>query len=93
MKLFQGERYPFDCAGVYEIHVLGTANEGMSEYLAGMTFDRIQSSEDSDISETVLTGWLPDQAALNGVLNTLYDHSYTLTLVQRVEGGAAAAPA
>lgn len=93
MRLCQGTRYPFDCAGVYEIRILGTADEGMSEYLAGMTFTHIQSSEDSDIPVTVLTGWLPDQSALNGVLNTLYDRCYTLTLVQRVEGGAAAAPA
>jgi hypothetical protein len=29
-----------------------------------------------------LTGWLADQAALYGVLNTLYDYHYPLLYVQ-----------
>ncbi len=85
MKLRQGTPYPFDCAVVYEIHVLGTVDADMSDYLAGMTFARFKDSEASDTVVTVLTGWLPDQAALNGVLNTLYDRRYTLTRVRRVE--------
>jgi hypothetical protein len=57
----------------------------MFEYLAGMTSDHCGPSDDSDMIVTVLTGRLSDQAALNGVLNTLYDRHYTLTRVQRIE--------
>ncbi len=88
MKLCRGERYPFDCAGIYEIHVLGIVGPHMSDYLAGMYPAQVRSSVAPDVAVTVLTGWLPDQAALNGVLNTLYDRRYTLTRVQRVGDGS-----
>ena len=56
----------------------------MADYLGGMTSVRRRLSVGSDSVVTVLTGWLSDQAALNGVLNTLYDQRYTLILVRQV---------
>ena len=85
MEPFQDARYPFDRAGLYEIHVVGDVDVSMLEYLAGMTSVHCGPSDDSDMIVTVLTGRLSDQAALNGVLNTLYDRRYTLTQVRRVE--------
>ena len=85
MEPFQDARYPFDRAGLYEIHVVGDVDVSMFEYLAGMTSVHCGPSDDSNMIVTVLTGRLSDQAALNGVLNTLYDRRYTLTQVRRAE--------
>ena len=76
--------YPFDCPGVYEIHVLGAVDSTMTTYLDGMRSLGRKRSHARDIYVTILTGWLPDQAALNGILNTLYDHGYTLVCVRQV---------
>ena len=57
--------YTFDRAGVYEIHVVGLVDSSQSDYLAGMTGRRLDCADDSKPPVTVLTGWLPDQAALN----------------------------
>ena len=81
--------YTFDRAGIYEIHVVGLVDGNQSDYLAGMTGRRLDCADDSATPVTVLTGWLPDQAALNGVLNVLYDHRYTLVLVRRSQPDAA----
>ena len=37
MEPFQDARYPFDHAGLYEIHVVGDVDVSTFEYLAGMT--------------------------------------------------------
>lgn len=91
MKSCQDVSYPFDCARIYEIHVLGTLDPGMSTYLDGLQSAQIRHSNEG-ITVTILTGWLPDQAALNGVLNTLYDYGYTLIWVRRTEYGLPSEP-
>lgn len=93
MNQRQGGLYPFDCAGLYEIHVLGAVDSVMARYLNGMTCMQRKGSGLSGPDVTVLTGWLPDQAALNGVLNTLYDHGYTLAFVQQVDYSFPSEPA
>lgn len=75
--------HSFDRDGVYEIHIDGKVAESMLECLSGMTVSRQRQSNGGDMDITVLTGWLPDQAALNGVLNALYDRHYTLVLVRK----------
>ena len=50
----------------YQIKVQGTVPESWHERLGGMQI--ISAS----MEETILKGRLPDQAALNGVLATLY---------------------
>lgn len=85
MRLHNDTCHLFDRADVYEIHVVGTVDERVLEYLAGMTAVRHTGVDDADVIMTVLTGWLPDQAALNGVLNALYDRQYTLVLVRKAQ--------
>ena len=89
MDQHQGNHFPFDRAEIYEIHILGKLTTAMSKVLAGMASTQFIRSEDAERNATILTAWLPDQASLNGVLNTLYDHGYTLALVRQVEYSAA----
>ncbi|MCB0052426.1 MAG: hypothetical protein M9936_17500 [Caldilinea sp.] len=79
--------YSFDRPGVYEIHVLGRLRPDTVEYLDGTDTARLFRIGEGGVDVTVLTSWLPDQAALIGILNTLYDLGYTLTLVRQVEYG------
>jgi hypothetical protein len=57
-------------AGMYTIRVQGPLDATWSEQLGGM---RIMVSGTGRHAVTVLFGRLGDQAALMGVLNTLYD--------------------
>ena len=57
-----------DALADYRICVQGHLDESWSERLGGL---EVQSTLETTI--TTLTGSLPDQAALSGVLNTLYD--------------------
>ena len=84
MEMCQGAHYPFDRVRVYEIHVVGRVDSRMFEWMSGTISARLEPADDPDAPVTVLTGRLSDQAALNGVLNTLYDRGYTLTLVRQV---------
>lgn len=78
MKTEASPCYPFDSPGMYEIHVLGRIDERWSDFLGGMMICVSEPRDEEDEYVTVLTGRLPDQAALNGVLNTLYDRHHTL---------------
>ena len=51
--------------------------------MEGMEAEVIPSSDGGFI--TVLSGWLPDQAALAGVLQTVYDLGIPLLAVERRE--------
>ncbi len=50
----------------YQITVEGVVPESMQDRLGGMQLLA------GSLKKTILTGWLPDQAALKGVLDTLY---------------------
>lgn len=65
-----------------EIHVKGQINEKWSEYLGGLTINH------SDPDESVLTGRVPDQAALYGIISRLRDLGLKLALVssEEIEG-------
>jgi hypothetical protein len=54
----------------YVIVVQGTLEHSWSERLGGMV---IMVREAADGSQTTLSGVLPDQTALQGVLKSLYD--------------------
>lgn len=64
---------PPNCSYVYEIRVEGCLTEEWSEWFNGLTI-QVEGN-----STTMLRGFLPDQAALLGVLNKV--HSLNLTLV------------
>ena len=66
----------------YKISVVGTLDENMSDRLGGLTIERQKTDPDSDKSIIYLTGRLSDQAALFGVLNTLYNMRMPLLSVE-----------
>jgi hypothetical protein len=62
---------PFDQPAAYQIRVQGRLDPDWSDRLAGMTI-RL-TAEEASPPVTTLQGDLSDQAALAGVLNTLYE--------------------
>lgn len=68
----------------YEIRIKGHLDQSWTDWFDGMTISHETSGE------TLLTGYLPDQAALHGVLNRLRDLSIQLISVNPV--GDAQAP-
>ena len=55
----------------YRIRVRGRLNPGVSDRVSGMYIETLARSD--GMAESVLEGRLADQAALAGVLNTLYE--------------------
>ena len=82
--------FAFDLPATYRIRVKGYLDDRWSDRLGGMAIKAIGEAEGS--VETILVGWLPDQAALCGVLNALYDLHLPLVSVEliRVEERQAA---
>jgi hypothetical protein len=69
---------------VYRIQVEGELNQKWSDRLGGMTISVEHNENEQAI--TTLQGPLPDQAALAGVLNTLYElHLPVITVEYIVE--------
>ena len=56
-----------DKPATYQIKVRGSVPESWIDRLGGMRIVAVSSAL------TTLEGWLPDQAALKGVLDTLYE--------------------
>jgi hypothetical protein len=73
----------FDTPGVYEIRVQGFMDQSWSDRMNGVEI-RVQDLPDEP-PVSVLTGYYVDQAALAGVLNTLYDLGYPLLTVELLE--------
>jgi hypothetical protein len=74
----------FDHPAFYQIIVQGRIDPTWSDRLEGMAISR-QTVEASP-SVTTLEGELSDQAALAGVLNTLYELHMPVISVKRLEG-------
>ncbi len=67
----------------YRIGILGTLDKNWSDYCGGMTIEH-----DIVLNRypmTILMGILADQAALIGVLNSLYDLGCPILLVECIE--------
>ncbi|MFH0879542.1 MAG: hypothetical protein V2A34_07490 [Lentisphaerota bacterium] len=64
-----------------EIHIKGYINQQWSEWFGGLTISH------SDPDDTVLTGTVPDQAALYGIISRLRDLGLELASVssQKIE--------
>jgi hypothetical protein len=73
---------PFDRPATYQISVQGRIDASWSERLEGMTI--CQTTPETGATVTSLEGELVDQAALAGVLNTLYELHLTVILVKRL---------
>ena len=78
------KKHAFDRPGTYYIRVIGSLDESWSERLSGMRIST--ESRDNQEPVTTLFGSVPDQAALSGVLETLYNMHLPLLSVKMVEG-------
>jgi hypothetical protein len=70
----------FDTAAVYRIGVQGFLDKSWSDRMNGVDI-RVRNRP-GDAPVTVLTGRFVDQAALAGLLNTLYDLGFPLLKVE-----------
>ncbi|MBE2223749.1 MAG: hypothetical protein IAF02_19575 [Anaerolineae bacterium] len=75
-------KFPYDQSGVYAIHIAGRLDASVANRLGGLTISTIEQDDESDQPVTILKGCLPDQAALFGVLTTLYNWRYPLLFVR-----------
>lgn len=66
----------------YQIHVVGHLSDRWADWFGGLT---ITNQPDG---EAVLSGQLPDQAALYGVLNQIRNIGLTLISLNRMESKA-----
>jgi hypothetical protein len=80
-------RYPYDLPGIYAIHIAGKLDTSWSDCLGGLTITYETEEGQDGKPVTTLTGWLPDQAALFGVLNALYNARYPLLFVRYLRPG------
>jgi hypothetical protein len=71
---------PFDTPAPYRIQVQGRVASSWSDRLQGM--DISQATSDAGIFVSTLTGELPDQTALAGVLNALYEMHLSVLSVE-----------
>jgi hypothetical protein len=66
----------------YRIQVQGCVDPRWSDWFSGLVV--AQQQDTGGVPETVLTGPVPDQAALRGILNKLWDLNLILVSVERV---------
>jgi hypothetical protein len=69
-----------DEPNLYRIRVKGHLDDTWADWFEGLT---VSNQEDG---EAVLTGYLPDQAALHGVLSRISSLGLTLISVNKVPG-------
>jgi hypothetical protein len=79
--------HPFERPGIYAIRAVGIVDATWSDRLGGMTIVQSGTTAEDSLPVTKLVGLLPDQAALCGVLNTLYDNRYALLGVEYLGPG------
>ena len=77
----EDQEIDFKKKAIYKIIVKGSVNKELSNSLLGMQIykDRINKTESSII------GVISDQAALSGILNTLYEKHLTVISVNILE--------
>ena len=80
MNMPSRDSIPFDRPATYQICVQGRVDPSWSDLLQGMTI--CSAAVEADPPVTTLEGELIDQAALAGVLNTLYEWHLTVLLVK-----------
>ena len=73
------QRLTRDQPAAYRIQVQGHLGQRWADYLGGLT---ISVSGEPDGTVTTLSGQVIDQAALFGILNSLYDLGFSLLSVE-----------
>ena len=73
-----------NCPAIYRVRVQGRVPVDRSTRLMGMN---ITTSNDEIEDMSTLVGRLPDQSALSGVLNMLYETQYPVLSVECLEVG------
>ena len=76
--------FTFDRPGKYRIRVQGFLDDSWSDRLGGMSIKTPNRGDHEHM--TTLIGLLIDQAALAGVLSTLYELHLTLLSVEYLDG-------
>ena len=84
MRSMQIHQASMEGPAVYRIQVQGHVPLDWSSRLTGMN---ITTSSDSSNDKSTLVGRLPDQAALSGVLTSLYEKQYPVLSVECLEVG------
>ena len=72
----------FEQPAVYSIRILGFLDKSWSDRLGGLEIVCCKTNDCDETPVTTLKGQLIDQAALLGVLNTLYNWHYPLLAVE-----------
>jgi hypothetical protein len=80
----------FHKPGHYRIRVFGALGARWSNKLGGLRFTT-EDSRDYGVLTTI-EGEMRDQAELSGVLNTLYEHHFTLLSVQYLKSETSKEP-
>ncbi len=75
----------FDSPATYQIRVCGQVPASRADWLGGMSI--CLALREGEPAVTVLEGELSDQAALAGVLNTLYEWRLPVLSVQLLQAG------
>ena len=83
--MLPANRFAFDSPATYRIGVQGRIPARWCDRLEGMTVT--ERSSETEPPETTLLGELSDQAALAGVLNTLYELHLPVLSVERLSAG------
>jgi hypothetical protein len=73
--------HSYEQSAIYRITVTGHLDAAWSEILRDM---EIVNSGEADAKQATITGYLPDQAALLGVLNALHDWHVPLLTVENL---------
>jgi hypothetical protein len=85
MKEPEGQAPTMNGPSIYEIHVRGHLEEKWSDRLGGLQITATHGTNGSQ--ETIIVGRFIDQAALTGVLHTLYELHLPVVSVQCVDSG------
>jgi hypothetical protein len=79
MNSTSANKATMNCPAIYRVRVQGSIPLDWSVRLMGMN---ITTSDDAGSEQSTLVGRLPDQAALSGVLNMLYDTQFPVLSVE-----------
>ena len=83
MSIPTSKPLPYDLPATYQIIVEGRIDTTWSDLLEGMKVSQV--AQDGYPHCTSLEGELTDQAALAGIMNTLYELHLTVLLVKRLD--------